>query len=142
MQSIPGGLKASIVNTDSVRYEQGGALHILDHEKLRGLFFRRFFFFNGMEAGQRIGNHAHRTCTQVFVPLSGTSIIALSSPSGTQTRVPMSLGIALIVEPWTWVSLEFLEPTTCVLVAATEIFDDEDYIRDWEEFSNSKNLSD
>jgi hypothetical protein len=93
---------------------------------------KRVFFLTSLEADSR-GAHAHKLCTQWFTILSGKSSLSVSDGISTlhfELTIP---GKVIMVPPELWVNVSILEPSI-IAVFADQNYDENDYIRNWEEF--------
>jgi len=80
------------------------------------------------------GMHAHRRCTQVLVCLHGT--VRVSCDDGVDRR-EIQLGSpdqALLIPPTLWAEQVYVESPTILLVLCDRMFEEDDYIRDREQF--------
>lgn len=92
----------------------------------------RVFFLNSKGADQR-GAHAHKNCTQWFTILSGKSALKVSDGQMTKTLELLHPGQVIQIPPGLWVDVYLLEPTIIAVFADLK-YDEEDYIRVWEDF--------
>ena len=139
MQSTPG----SNSGTSAVRRIQlssftdestGSELFVLNPIQLEGYTFCRFFYFSGTDSGQVRGNHAHRQCVQLLIPMEDGVQMHFFSRNGEEAVIPSLRGEAVLVPPMVWVKLKFLKESPALLVAATEGYSEKDYIRSESEF--------
>ena len=84
------------------------------------------------------GNHAHKECSQALVVISGK--ILVKSFDGTSetsfTLLPMEK--ILCLPPHIWINLEMSE-SSALMVLTNEYYDEDDYIRNKEEFLKFRN---
>jgi dTDP-4-dehydrorhamnose 3,5-epimerase-like enzyme len=95
--------------------------------------FRRVFVVSGLIGAVR-GRHAHRELTQILVCLHGACRIICDDGGKRQEVLLNSPEIALQVPPGIWAEQHYAEPDTILMVLCDMPFDEEDYIRDYEEF--------
>ena len=93
---------------------------------------KRVFFLTSSEADSR-GAHAHILCTQWFTILSGKTSLSVSDGISTLKFELALPGEVIKVPPGLWVDINILEPSI-IAVFADRIYEENDYIRDWEEF--------
>ena len=95
---------------------------------------KRMFFIYGRKKYKR-GDHAHKKCSQVFIPIMGKIKISMKYKQ-TKKSVFLShnLSKALLVPPRIWSRVEFLKNNSVVLVLADYEYDFKDYIETYEEF--------
>ena len=95
---------------------------------------RRIFFIYGKKKYKR-GDHAHKKCSQVFIPIKGNIKINMKYRK-TEKSVLLSANrsISLFVPPKIWSSVEFLNNNSIVLVLTDYEYDFNDYIETYKEF--------
>jgi dTDP-4-dehydrorhamnose 3,5-epimerase-like enzyme len=99
----------------------------------------RTFLVGGVPEGTIRGNHAHKTCHQLLVCLTGKVICEVTKSDGSSNSIILSSPTdALHMPPNTWGRQTYIEPGTQLLVFASHEYDETDYIRDWERFLNIK----
>ena len=92
------------------------------------------FFIYGRKKYKR-GDHAHKKCSQVFIPIKGNIKINMKYRK-TEKSVLLSANrsISLFVPPKIWSSVEFLNNNSIVLVLTDYEYDFRDYIETYKEF--------
>ena len=95
---------------------------------------KRMFFIYGRKKYKR-GDHAHKKCSQVFIPIKGKIKINMKYRK-TEKSVLLSANRSrsLFVPPKIWSSVEFLNSHSLVLVLTDYEYDFKDYIETYEEF--------
>ena len=94
----------------------------------------RVFYSYDIPQGEARGAHAHKACHQLLVAVKGTFEVVLDD--GTDTRVVLldSPDCGLHVKPGIWAAEQnFTEGTIC-LVLASHGYDENDYIRDYDDY--------
>lgn len=93
---------------------------------------QRVFYISSLDKVER-GNHAHKNCIQAIICLIGKVEIICFDGKGEVSIILNGLDKLLIVPPGIWIKLIF-EPRTVVSVLANQKYDEQDYIRDWQDF--------
>ena len=95
---------------------------------------KRMFFIYGKKKYKR-GDHAHKKCSQVFIPIKGKIKINMKYRK-TEKSVLLSANRSrsLFVPPKIWSSVEFLNSDPIVLVLTDYEYDFKDYIETYKEF--------
>ena len=95
---------------------------------------KRMFFIYGRKKYKR-GDHAHKKCSQVFIPIKGKIKINIKYRK-TKKSVLLSANRSrsLFVPPKIWSSVEFLNSNSLVLVLTDYEYDFKDYIETYKEF--------
>ena len=95
---------------------------------------KRIFFIYGKKKYKR-GDHAHKKCSQVFIPIRGKIKINMKYRK-TEKNILLSANRSrsLFVPPKIWSSVEFLNNKSVVLVLTDYEYDFKDYIETYKEF--------
>jgi dTDP-4-dehydrorhamnose 3,5-epimerase-like enzyme len=99
---------------------------------------KRVFYLYDIPSGESRGAHAHKECHQFLIAVSGSFDILLDD-SKTKTKVTLNQpNVALHVLPGIWASeINFSSGAIC-LVLATHSYNENDYIRNYEDYLNFK----
>jgi UDP-2-acetamido-3-amino-2,3-dideoxy-glucuronate N-acetyltransferase len=111
-----------------------GSLSALEFE---GLAFmpRRMFAVYGVPDESVRGAHAHRTCGQLLVCMSGEARCIADDGKGSRQEFVLSTSKAgLYLPPMIWGMQYGYTRDACLVVLAELPYDPDDYIRDYEEF--------
>jgi hypothetical protein len=111
-----------------------GRLNFLEIGK--GLPFapRRLFWLHHIAPGQWRGRHGHRASELVLVAMHGTCRVHLDDGAATAQAMLDDPGRALYIGPWVWHELTDFTPHAAVLVIASTLYDEAEYLRDYEVF--------
>ena len=90
-------------------------------------------FFISSEFPEERGNHAHKTCKQLFACISGEVTIICNDGETEQVFHLAGLEKNLYVPPGIWVNIK-MESKTAIAVVADQVYDESDYIRDWDDY--------
>ena len=95
----------------------------------------RVYWTYDVPAGERRGGHAHRTCQEVIIAVSGSFDVMLDNGrGGTETYHLNHPWQGLYVGTNVWRTLDDFSSGAVCLVLASELFDEDEYIYDCEEF--------
>lgn len=112
-----------------------GLLGVVEGADALPFAVRRFYFLTDAAQDVERGHHAHRRLRQVVAILQGGVEIELDDGRGSrQVYVLDRPGRALFIPPGRWRVLRRFQPGTVVGVLASEVFDESDYIRDYDQF--------
>ena len=102
----------------------------------KGLDFqpKRFFWLHSIAAGQWRGRHAHRESQLLFVAMHGACQVHLDDGTVKETVTLDDPAKALYMAPWIWHELTDFSPEAAILVVASTLFDEAEYLRDYEAF--------
>ena len=100
---------------------------------------RRAYWVYDVPGGECRGGHAHRRCRTLLVALSGSFHVTLDNGQRRETYLLNHPWQGLIVETGVWRTLDDFSSGAVCLSLASEPFEEEDYIRDYDEFLRSVN---
>lgn len=95
---------------------------------------KRFYFITEVKKGAIRGYHAHKKLHQLLISLSGSITILVDDGKLKKSITLDSPDIALYIGPNIWRTMTWNDDSAALVVLATEIYDEEDYIRDYNEF--------
>jgi UDP-2-acetamido-3-amino-2,3-dideoxy-glucuronate N-acetyltransferase len=109
-------------------------------EEGNGLPFcpKRCFAVYGVPSPQVRGEHAHRACQQFLVVLKGTMTCVVDDSHVRQEIALASPGTGLYVPPMVWATQYKFSSAAVLLVLASHLYDPDDYIRNYDEFVQSR----
>lgn len=114
--------------------DERGSLIALENLKEVPFEIRRIYYIFGTQPDFRRGKHAHRHLEQLAICVTGSCRFLLDD--GTQRRNYLldrnSLGLR--IGPMVWREMYDFTPDCVLLVLASQLYDTEDYIRDYQEF--------
>ena len=97
--------------------------------------WKRCFIIKNSPKGAVRGNHAHKREFQMILVLSGS--ISLSSDYGFKVEQnTLNENEYVVLPPLSWNTFIVSEEDTSILVLGSEMCDEEEYIRDYEEFTS------
>jgi hypothetical protein len=86
------------------------------------------------------GNHAHKECCQALVAISGKILVKSFDGSSETSFTLLPMEKILCVPPHIWIDLE-MSGGSALMVLTNKYYDENDYIRDKEEFLKFRNKS-
>ena len=95
---------------------------------------RRVYYLYDVPGGESRGAHAHRELSQLIVAVSGSFRVTLDDGNVKRSFVLNRPYQALFVKPGIWRDLDDFSSGSVCMVLASEVFQPEDYIRDYDEF--------
>ena len=95
---------------------------------------RRIFFLYGKKNKTR-GEHAHKKCSQLFVPINGKVILNIKTPKAKKRIVLNGLSkTAVLVPPKYWCGVKFKNKNSILMVVCDHYYDPKDYIKDFKTY--------
>lgn len=96
---------------------------------------KRVYWTYDVPAGESRGGHAHRTCLEFIIAVSGSFSVTLDDGRGNRQTHHLNLPWqGLLVNTGIWRTLENFSSGAVCLVLASEHFEEDDYIRDYDSF--------
>ena len=111
-----------------------GALGVVEGEAPFPFGMKRVYFLYDVPAGAVRGSHAHKALHQLIIAVAGSLTVRLDNGSVAADWLLETPSRGLIVPPGYWRTLTGFTPGAAALVLASEEYDSDDYIRDYEEF--------
>ena len=95
---------------------------------------KRVYFLHGVPENGERGAHAHRRLTQAIIALSGSFEVSLDDGYRKESFALNNPSECLIVQNMTWRVLSKFSKGAICLVLASEKFDEDDYLRNYDHF--------
>ncbi|MCH5307118.1 MAG: WxcM-like domain-containing protein [Prevotella sp.] len=111
-----------------------GNLTVVEQMKHVPFDIARVYWTYDIPGGGRRGGHAHRTCEEVIIAVSGSFDVELFDGHERKTFHLNHPYQGLYVGTNTWRTLEDFSSGAVCLVLASELFDEDEYIYDYDEF--------
>tara|TARA_R110000851_G_scaffold77879_1_gene171864 strand:- start:150 stop:554 length:405 start_codon:yes stop_codon:yes gene_type:complete len=100
--------------------------------------FKRVYYLFDVPSSAFRGGHSHIKQAEVLIALSGSFEVALNDGYSEKSFVLNKPNIGLYIPTGIWRELENFSSGAICLVFASDVFIEEDYIRDFSEFIDSK----
>ena len=85
-------------------------------------------------AGECRGGHAHKSCKEVLIALSGSFHVTIDNGEEQKTVLLNHPYQGLLIDTDVWRTLDDFSSGAVCLVLASEPFDEDDYIREYDDF--------
>ncbi|MCH5226538.1 MAG: FdtA/QdtA family cupin domain-containing protein [Muribaculaceae bacterium] len=95
---------------------------------------KRIFWIYGVPEGEGRAAHAHKEQIQLIIPVSGHFRVVIDNTKEKETFILDRPNHGLLVYPGNWISLEDFSKDAVCMVVAPEIYDESDYMREYDEF--------
>lgn len=96
---------------------------------------RRIYYISKVPEGVRRGFHAHKNLKQLLFCPYGRIQIILENKNGREEIELSDPSIGIVIEEPTWREMVWLQNESVLCVAASEYYEESDYIRNYEEFT-------
>lgn len=94
----------------------------------------RYFIVFDVPREEVRGNHAHRRVTQALVCVKGSLTVTLDDGTNRDRVTLDSPARALVIPPLVWATQENFSADGVLLVLSSEIYEADEYVRDYAEF--------
>ena len=95
---------------------------------------KRVYYLYDVPGGENRGSHAHKNLSQLIIAASGSFRVTLDDGKCKRSFFLNRPYQGLYVKPGMWRDLEDFSSGAVCMVLASEIYQTEDYIRDYNEF--------
>lgn len=117
--------------------EPRGNLAIIEKEVIP-FAMQRVYFLYDVPSGSERGGHAHKTLQQLLIATSGSFDVVLHDGKQESLVTLNRPNVGLLILPGTWREIKNFSSGSVCLVVASEVYDEEDYIRDFNLFLQYK----
>lgn len=98
--------------------------------------FKRVYYLYDIPGGEYRGGHAHKDLQQVFVAISGSFDLIVDDGKAKKTFTLNSPSKAVQIPSGLWRELVNFSSGSVCLVLCSDIYDENDYIRNYQDFLN------
>jgi len=125
--------KCRILNFPKIADARGN-LSFIEENKHVPFEIKRVFYLYDVPSGATRGGHAHKISEQVIIALSGSFEVILDDGYGKKSFFLNRPHFGLYVPSGIWRELENFSSNSVALTLTSTLFDEKDYIRDYEIF--------
>ena len=125
--------KARIIDLPKI-VDPRGNLTVAEQLKNIPFGIARVYWTYDVPSGERRGGHAHRTCEEIIIAVSGSFTVEVYDGHERQSYHLNHPYQGLYVGTGVWRTLEDFSSGAVCLVLASELFDEQEYIYDFDEF--------
>ena len=124
------------INFPALGDERGG-LVALEGAKAVPFDIKRVYYIFGTQLGVARGFHAHKQLQQLAVCITGKCRMVLDNGQNREEVWLESPNKSLVINKMIWHEMHDLSADCVLLVLASNHYDENDYIRDYSEFSRA-----
>ncbi|MBB3150879.1 dTDP-4-dehydrorhamnose 3,5-epimerase-like enzyme [Paenibacillus endophyticus] len=115
--------------------DERGLLTVIEENLTIPFEIKRIFYIHGTRKDVRRGFHGHYKTRQALIAVAGSCKVYLDNLERKQEVILDSPQKVLLLEPNDWHEMYDFSPDCVLLVLASHYYDPEDYIRDYELFT-------
>lgn len=131
MKTLP-----TLINIPTIKDIRGN-LAVIQTDAIPFDFKRVYYLFDVPSSAYR-GGHSHINQHEVIIALSGSFTVTVNDSKEKNSFLLNKPNLGLYLPTGIWRELENFSSGAVCLVLASDIFDEEDYIRDFDQFLASK----
>ena len=129
----------SIIELSQHHSDRKGNISVVENGKTLPFDVKRVYYLYDVPGGESRGSHAHKALSQLIIAASGSFRVTLDDGVVRRSFFLNRPYQGLYVKPGIWRDLDDFSSGVVCMVLASEIYQAEDYIRDYQEFLNWKN---
>lgn len=132
-------MKPVIINFPKIQDPRGN-LTFLQHPSQIPFEIKRTFWTYDVPGGEIRGGHAYKKQQEIIIALSGSFDVVITHTDGTTEKFSLNRSYyGLYLPANTWRHIENFSTNALALHASSELFTQEDYVRDFDEFKTGSN---
>lgn len=114
--------------------DERGALVALEANRHIPFEIKRVYYIYGTAQGVARGFHAHKALKQVAICLKGSCRFVMDDGQDKQQVILSTPDKGLLIDAMQWHEMYDFSEDCLLMVLADQVYDESDYIRDYEEF--------
>ena len=124
----------TIIELDKHHSDRKGNLSVVQNGSTVPFDVKRVYYLYDVPGGESRGSHAHKELSQLIIAASGSFRVTLDDGNVKRSFTLNRPYQGLYVKPGIWRDLDDFSSGAVCLVLASEVYEKEDYIRDYQEF--------
>ncbi|WP_455102960.1 sugar 3,4-ketoisomerase [Phocaeicola abscessus] len=136
----PNVYQCSIIRMDKHHSERKGNITVVENNIVIPFDIKRIYYLYDIPGGEERGAHAHKELQQLIVAVSGSFDVVLDDGCVKRTFTLNRPYQGLLIVPGIWRELRNFSSGSVCLVLASHKYDENDYIRDYEDYLKYKNF--
>ena len=130
----------TIIELDQHHSDRKGNISVVQNGVTVPFDVKRVYYLYDVPGGESRGAHAHKDLSQLIVAASGSFRVILDDGRAKRTFFLNRPYQGLYLKPGIWRDLNDFSSGAVCMVLASEKYDPEDYIRDYDEFIKFREL--
>ena len=132
--------ECTIIELDQHHSDRKGNISVVENGSTVPFDVKRTYYLYDVPGGEERGAHSHKALSQLIIAASGSFDVTLNDGKVKRTFFLNRPNQGLYVVPGMWRELNNFSSGSVCLVLASEVYQKEDYIRDYEEFLQYKGV--
>lgn len=124
----------TMVELDRHHSDRKGNLSVVENGQTLPFDVKRVYYLYDVPGGENRGAHAHKELSQLIIAASGSFTVTLDDGKCKRSFFLNRPYQGLYVKPGMWRDLDDFSSGAVCMVLASEVYQKEDYIRDYHEF--------
>lgn len=129
----------SVIELNRHDTDRQGNLTVIENGITVPFNVKRIFYLYDVPGGESRGGHAHHSLSQLIVAVSGSFSVTLDDGKVKRTFFLNHPWQGLLIEPGIWNTLDDFSSGAVCMVLTSDLFDENDYIREYSKFIELKN---
>ncbi len=121
-------------------HQLNGNLTSITNGKEVPFAIKRIYYLYDVPGGNSRGGHAHKDLYQIMIALSGSFTVTVDDGNLKRSFQLFQPYQGLLIPPGLWRDLDNFSSGSICMVLASELYDEEDYFREYENFVAWKSL--
>lgn len=130
----------TMIELDKHHSERRGDLSVVQNGDTVPFDVKRIYYLYDVPGGESRGAHAHKELSQLIVAASGSFRVTLDDGIIKQSFILNRPYQGLLIKPGIWRNLDDFSSGAVCLVLASEVYQEDDYIRDYKDFLDFRNI--
>jgi hypothetical protein len=127
-------LGCDIVRVNTISSQKKGDISFFEASKDIPFNVKRIYYITNVKKGIRRGFHAHKTLKQFLFCPYGKVKLVLNNGIQTDEIVLSSSSIGIIIDKPIWREMVWIQENSVLFVAASDFYEESDYIRNYDDF--------
>lgn len=117
--------------------KKSGILIPIEFNKKFPIKIKRIFYIYGKQNYIR-ADHAHKKCSQLFIPISGKVRLTYINKRGKSVKILNHKNKEMfLLKPYNWCRIKFISKNVILMVACDRFYEFNDYIENYSDFLKS-----
>lgn len=126
----------NVIHIKTIPTMDAGELSFFESNHEIPFEIKRIYYISKVPEGVRRGFHAHKELKQILFCPYGRIQLILENANGREEIELSDPSIGVVIDQPTWREMLWLQKDSVLCVAASDYYEVEDYIRDYDEFRN------